>query len=99
MATKVCFRQRSSNFIPANVITKTLALLDGGETADADAASPSSASIDAMKNPTNKQISALIQSSSETATRRIVCERSSDIWRWPADRASHSEGARIVGAA
>jgi len=78
---------------------KTLALLGDSETADADAASPSGASIDAIKNPSNEQIIALIGLSSEAAARRIVCERSGDAWCWPAERASHSEGARIVGAA
>ena len=65
---------------------------------DAGAGSPSGASIDAIKNPSNKQIVALILSSCERAARRVICERSGDTWCWPAEQASHTEGARIVGA-
>ena len=76
----------------------TLSLIGAGDIGEVDARSPSGESIDAIKNPSNEQIIAMIRSSSEIAARRIVCERSGNIWCWPAERASHSEGARIVGA-
>jgi uncharacterized protein (DUF1810 family) len=93
------FRAALQQFHSGERDKKTFALLGDGETSDAEGPPPQAASIDAIKNPSNKQIIAMIRSSSGTAARRIVCERSGDTWCWPAEKASHAEGARIVGAA
>lgn len=48
-------------------------------------------------NPSDAEIRAMIEGSKFRAARRIVDPRSGDAWLWPAEQATHAEGARRLG--
>ncbi|SDG64861.1 DUF1810 domain-containing protein [Roseospirillum parvum] len=74
---------------------RTLAMIGppGDATPEAGAAR-----IGAVRDPSPAELVAMIRNSPHQAVRRIVCERTGAVWCWPAERASHAEGARLVGA-
>jgi hypothetical protein len=49
------------------------------------------------KNPDDDEITAIIRRSRHGAARRIVDYRSGDVWVWPAEIATHAEGAEKLG--
>ncbi|MEC9344617.1 MAG: hypothetical protein VYB54_00215 [Pseudomonadota bacterium] len=49
------------------------------------------------RNPDDATVRRLIASSSFRAARRIVDLTSGDRWYWPAEQATHAEGARMLG--
>jgi hypothetical protein len=49
------------------------------------------------RNPTVAQIQAIIAASPHKAARRIICERTGDVWVWPFDQATHLQGAHRLG--
>jgi hypothetical protein len=54
-------------------------------------------SINAVKNPSAEQIAAIVRGSKHQAARRIVDPRNGDVWAWPAEHATHREGADALG--
>lgn len=50
-----------------------------------------------IRNPTDVQTRATIRASKHRAARRIVHPRTGDVWLWPAEQATHAEGARRLG--
>lgn len=52
--------------------------------------------IEAIKNPTEKQIVTMIEASKHKAARRIVTS-DGDAWYWPAEQGTHREGADFLG--
>lgn len=78
--------------------TKTLSMIGVHDVAGGGGGQAAIEQLGAVRNPTTTQLVALIKSSAVRAARRIVCERTGDVWCWPAEKAGHSEGARIVGA-
>lgn len=50
-----------------------------------------------IKNPSDQELVALIRSSPNTTARRIVDPRNGDAWYWPAEQATHREGADTLG--
>jgi hypothetical protein len=51
----------------------------------------------ATKNPDPEQIADFIRASAHRAARRIIDPRSGDVWVWPAEQATHAEGAERLG--
>ena len=49
--------------------------------------------FEAHRNPTNSKIAELIKASAENAARMITDPRNGDRWVWPAEQATHAEGA------
>lgn len=47
-----------------------------------------------VKNPSDREIHDLIKASAHGAARRITDQRNGDVWYWPAEQATHSEGAQ-----
>jgi len=54
--------------------------------------------LGAIRDPSQTQLVTMIKASPVRAVRRIICERTGAVWCWPAERASHADGARLVGA-
>ncbi len=48
------------------------------------------------RNPTDHQLAALIRSSRHLAARRITDPATGDLWYWPAEQATHAEGAALL---
>lgn len=51
------------------------------------------------RNPDDATLRRLIASSRHRAARRIIDSASGDAWYWPAEQATHAEGARMLGIA
>ncbi len=49
------------------------------------------------KNPTNTRIAEIIASSKHKAARKITDTGTGNSWFWPAEQATHAEGAKILG--
>lgn len=49
------------------------------------------------KNPTNARIAEIIASSKHQAARKIADEETGNSWFWPAEQATHAEGAKLLG--
>jgi len=50
-----------------------------------------------LRNPTGEQITALVARSRHDAARRIIDPTTGDAWYWPAEQATHAEGAAKLG--
>lgn len=50
-----------------------------------------------VKNPTRDQTLAVIAKSKHKAARRLVDPRTGDVWIWPAEDATHADGAKRLG--
>lgn len=53
----------------------------------------------AVKNPDRDTLKKLITTSKYKAARRIVDEKTGDVWYWPAELGTHREGADALGLA
>jgi hypothetical protein len=53
--------------------------------------------INALKNPTNEQIAALVEGSKHRAARRLVDEKTGDVYVWDACKGTHAECAAAFG--
>jgi len=51
----------------------------------------------ARQNPTDEEIREIIAASKHKAARRITDPRNGDRWYWPAEQATHAEGAAKLG--
>ncbi|MQX36290.1 hypothetical protein [Roseospira navarrensis] len=49
--------------------------------------------VDAIRNPTPEQVRDMIRASGHQAVRRITDPRTGDVYCWPAEQATHAEGA------
>jgi hypothetical protein len=50
-----------------------------------------------MRNPAADDVRALIATSRHKAARRVTDPRNGDQWYWPAEQATHAEGAAKLG--
>lgn len=50
-----------------------------------------------VRNPTAEQVASLVARSRHRAARRIVDPATGDEWYWPAELATHAEGAAKLG--
>lgn len=53
--------------------------------------------FEAKKNLTPDDIAAMVKASTQEAVRRIHDPHSGDYWYWPAEMATHAEGAEKLG--
>jgi hypothetical protein len=49
------------------------------------------------KNPTDSEVRGIIAASKHKAARRVTDPRNGDQWYWPAEQATHAEGAGHLG--
>jgi|GEM_PF-562242 len=77
---------------------KTLSMI-GSDGAGEEPVDPADVErLGAIRDPSQTQLVTMIKASPVRAVRRIICERTGAVWCWPAERASHADGARLVGA-
>lgn len=53
--------------------------------------------MNATRNPTPDEVRAIVRGSRHRAARRIVDNRNGDVWVWPAEQATHAQGANELG--
>lgn len=95
---RALFAAALERFFAGRRDAKTLSMLGRGGTGEAGADPAEIERIGAVRDPSDRQVVAMIKASPVRAVRRIVCERTGAVWCWPAERAEHAAGARIVGA-